>query len=61
MEAKVKVMQKKVVIISKMIRLKMLLNAQREELPVLHISGRGVILFHRFMILAIKIQVFRPI
>jgi hypothetical protein len=40
-KVKVKLMQKKLVIIKKMIRLKMPRNAQREELPVLHFSGRG--------------------
>jgi hypothetical protein len=39
-KAKVKLMQKKLVIIKRMIRLKMPRNAQR-ELPVLRFSGRG--------------------
>jgi hypothetical protein len=48
-KVKVKLMQKRLVIITKMIRVKMRRNAQRGVLPVLCFSGRG------------EIQVFRPI
>jgi hypothetical protein len=40
-KVKVKLMQKKLVIITKMIGLKMPRNEQREELPILRFSGRG--------------------